>query len=60
MDIDKRITELKGEFQNTFKEMQSIKSQIVQLNKKGECLAQQANTIKGKIEAFEEMRGNTC
>jgi uncharacterized coiled-coil protein SlyX len=57
MDIDKRIADLEVELQNTFKEMQNIKNQITQLNKKGENLAQHCNFLKGKIEAFKEMRG---
>jgi prefoldin subunit 5 len=51
------IDKLKKELQDTIKQMQGIKSQIVQLNKKGEQLTQHCNYLKGKIEAYEEMEG---
>ena len=56
MDISKKIDEIKFELQNTITEMNSLKNQIAQLNKKGEQLAQKGNILKGKLEAYEEMQ----
>jgi len=53
--INKRVTELTTELNDTIAKMNRIKQQIASLNQQGEQLAQHATFLNGKIEQCQEL-----